>query len=132
MSQFKVTFATVVLADLAADPRITGIVESLGAQSVVEKVAAYNSGFEFKRPAGNVDGQFIFTAGCSYADAGDSADAFAAAYGLLNTQDDCVFIYGGGTLTFADAILRAVQRVKWDGVYLQLRYTFEITTMVAS
>ncbi len=125
----KVTFAGATLADHTATPRLFGVIESIGGQSVVQSENVYGGANPAKFPRGNISGQFIFTSEGSYASKALAAGAFRDSYNLLNTQGNCQLDYGGTILTFANAILHQVQRVKWDGVRLILRYSFEITTI---
>ena len=128
-SQYKVVLGTTVLCDDAATPKVTGITEQLNGSASVQVEDIYASGNKLLRPQGNVAGQFVFTAGCSFASMAASATAWKTAYGLLNTQDTVVLTYGGTTLTMANAVLKDVQRVLWDGLRLSIRYTFLITTI---
>jgi len=133
----RVTFtptgdSAVTLADSSAAPLIAGVLEQFGGASLVQTEKRYGQSTEIDFPRGNIGGDFIFTAGCSYATLDAAAGAFAAAFALLNEQGSLAFTpnpAGSVTLTMANAILRDVHRVKWDGVRLELRYTFKITTI---
>ena len=131
----KITFGSgpTTLADIAATPKVTAVVESWGGQALVQSEPLYGGPNVVKFPRGNVGGQFIFTAGCSFADRDTAAAAFATAYALLNTQGSLTVKPTGGspTITMANAILHDLQRVEWEGVWLKLRYTFEITTVTS-
>jgi hypothetical protein len=129
----KITFATATLADDTASPRIAAVIEQWGGQSVVQTEPLYGGPNLAKFPRGNVGGQFVFTAGCSYATRDLAAAAFATAWSRLNTQGALALQPTGGsaTVTMANAILRDVSRVEWAGVWLKLRYTFEITTVTS-
>ena len=128
----KVTFDSATLADDTASPRLAGIVERLGMSDVVQTEQLYAGANLAKFPRGNVGGQFVFTVGCSYASYDAAATAFKTALALLDAQATCVFTPTGSStvdLTFANAILHDVTQVEWQGVWLKLRYTFEITTI---
>ncbi len=130
----KITFATTILADDTASPRIAAVIEQWGGQSVVQTEPLYGGPNLAKFPRGNVGGQFVFTAGCSYATRDLAAAAFATAWSRLNVQDTLAVKPSGGsaTITMLNAILRDVQRVELEGVWLRIRYTFDITTVTSA
>lgn len=121
------------LADDTAAPKLAGVIEAIGAQDIVQIEPLYGGANPAKFPRGNVGGQFVFTSACSYASYNAAVDALKTAYGLLDDQGTLVFTPTGAgvphTLTMANAILHSVQVVRWTGVRLELRYTFEITTI---
>ncbi len=117
------------LVDDAANPRVAGVIEALAGRAIVQAEPLYGAANNFTAARGNVSGQFVFTAACSFANYGDAAAAMKAAYNLLNATGSLVLSYGGTTFTMANAILRDVTRVEWNGVHLKLRYTFDITTI---
>ena len=121
------------LADSSATPLIAAVIEQWGGQSVVQTEKRYGQETEIDFPRGNVGGAFVFTAGCSYDDYNDTLAAFVAGFSLLNLQGALVVTYipGSTTATMANAVLRDVHRVKWDGLRLELRYTFKITTITS-
>lgn len=127
-----IVFGSNTLCDDTASPKIAGVIEQLGGQAVVQIEDVYNSGLQVKRSQGNVGGQFVFTASCSYASYDAATTAWLTAYGLLDATDDVVVTpvhTSDVTMTMAGAILRQVQRVQWDGKWLAIRYTFEITSI---
>jgi hypothetical protein len=128
-SRFKIIFSGTTMADDAASPAAYGNIEQLGAEGDVQIEDAYNSAVPFEAPRGNLRGQFIARYGTSYSGADAAWTAFKAAQALNNTQATLVVTYAAATLTFANAILRKVERVKWDNLWLEIRLTFEITSI---
>ncbi len=128
--QFTVTPITYTLVNDTASPKITGVIESIGGQDILQKEPLYGSASPALFARGNISGHFAFSAGCSFASYALAAAALKTAYALIDSQGSCVLNYGGTTLTFPNAILQSVQRVEWQGVRLVLRYTFEITSIV--
>jgi acyl-coenzyme A thioesterase PaaI-like protein len=125
-----ITFNGVTLADDTATPRISGVVESWGAgEALVQIEPLYNAANPFTAPRGNVHGQFIFTALCSYANYAAAATAWKTLRAQGGIQADLVVNYGGTTFTFASAICRSVVPVEFQGVMLKLRYLFDVTTL---
>jgi hypothetical protein len=81
---------------------------------------------------GNIGGEFIFRSSKTYADYQTTFTQFLAEYGRLNQQGTIVLTEGSVTLTFANVILRAVQRIfdaQHSGTHMGIRYTFAITTI---
>lgn len=133
---FKVIFtiaapaaATLTVADDTAAPRITGQVEKLGGQGIPEKSNLYNSPHPGLYPRGNVSGQFIVHTSCSYKTLANQHDSLVAFYNAINTQGTVVLTMGAGIYTMANAVLASVERTYLNGVRLDLRFTFEITTI---
>lgn len=128
----KLEFGATTLADHAATPPINLIIEQWGVKSVVDSVPLVGAGFRKNFPKGNVGGQFVCTTSCSYASRAAAIAAFVAAVALINAERDLKLYEPSTTLaaTMAKAILRDVAKVEWDGVYLKLRLSFDITTVV--
>jgi hypothetical protein len=134
----KITFtptggSTVTLADHTATPAINALIEQWGGQSVVQTEKRYGQAAEIDFPRGNVGGDFVFTAGCSYTNYDGPIDAFVTAFALLDAQGALVVTPTPGvtTATMANAVLRDVHRVLLNGHRLELRYTFKITTITS-
>ena len=132
----KITFtptggSAVTLADHTASPPINALIEQWGGQSVVQTEKRYGQSTEIDFPRGNVGGEFVFTAGCSYASYDGPIDAFVTAFGLLDSQGTLIVTPtpGDTTATMADAVLRDVHRVLLNGYRVELRYSFKITTV---
>ena len=124
---------TATLADIGAAPQIAAMIEDLGGDAVVQIEDLYAGPNKAKFPRGNVGGQFVFTAACSFATADLALAALLAAYALLNIQGALnlkPFPASTG-VTFPNAILKSIRRVRLDGVILIVRYTFEITTITS-
>lgn len=121
------------LADSSATPLIAAVIEQWGGQSTVQTEKRYGQATEIDFPRGNVGGDFIFTAGCSYDSYDDTLAAFVTAFGLLNSQGTLVVTYipGSTTATMENAVLRDIHRVILNGLRLELRYTFKITTITS-
>jgi hypothetical protein len=121
------------LADHTASPAINAVIEQWGGQCVVQTEKRYGQSAEIDFPRGNVGGDFVFTAGCSYDDYDDTLAAFVTAFGLLNLQGALVVTYipGATTATMPNAVLRDVRRTVLNGLRLELRYTFKITTITS-
>jgi hypothetical protein len=121
------------LADSSATPLIAAVIEQWGGQSVVQTEKRYGQEAEIDFPRGNVGGDFVFTAGCSYENYDDTLAAFVTGFSLLNLQGVLVVTYipGSTTATMANAVLRDVHRVVLNGLRLELRYTFKITTITS-
>ena len=108
------------------------VVEQLGGSCVaqVESLAGGANLALFTR--GNVGGEFVFRSSKTYADYQTTFTQFLAEYGRLNQQGTLVITEGAVTLTFANVILRAVQRIfdaQHSGARMGVRYTFAITTI---
>ena len=127
----KIVFGSTTLVDDTASPRIAGVIERLGFRALVQTETLYGAANEIDFPRGNVGGELVFTAGCSFASYSAAADAFKAACGLVNGQGTVVVTpaTGADTLTLANAVLDNVERADWQGIWLNLRYTFKITTI---
>jgi len=125
----KVTLGATTLADDTATPRLAGVIEQLGGQAVVQVEPLYGQADMAVFPRGNISGRFVFRVFCSYASYATALTAWAAAYARLNTQDTLVLTwFTGNTLTMLGAVCTNVERTKLDGVGLEVRYTFTITT----
>ncbi|HWD94109.1 MAG TPA: hypothetical protein VG938_17390 [Verrucomicrobiae bacterium] len=83
-------------------------------------------------PQGNIGGEFIFRSSKTYANYHATFAQFQIEYGRLNQQGTLTLAEGAVTLTFANVILRAVQRIfdpQHSGARMGIRYTFAITTI---
>jgi hypothetical protein len=108
------------------------VVEQLGGSCLaqVEALAGGANLALFTR--GNVGGEFIFRSSKTYADYETTFTQFLAEYARLNQQGALVLTEGAVTLTFANVILRRVQRIfdaQHSGARMGVRYTFAITTI---
>jgi len=108
------------------------VVEQLGGACLaqVEALAGGANLALFTR--GNVGGEFIFCSSKTYADYETTFTQFLTEYGRLNQQGTLALTEGMVTLTFANVILRAVQRIfdaQHSGARMGIRYTFAITTI---
>ncbi len=129
-----ITFNNVTLADPGAAPPLYAILEDLGGEVLVQKEPLYNAPFPALFGRGNTSGQCVFSVGASYASISAAVIAFSTAYTLVGTQGTLVLVGqtgSAGQLTLANAVLRSVKRIAWQTLWLQLRYTFEITTITA-
>ena len=127
----KITFNSIVLADIAATPRVFSTVERLGNRGAIQDDLLFEDDFLTSIPRGNVAGQFVCVTTCSYASVNAAITAWKAAYDLILTKASLVWLPrpAGNYLTFANAILESVEDVEWQGVHLKIRYTFKVTTM---
>jgi hypothetical protein len=108
------------------------VVEQLGGSCLaqVEALAGGANPALFTR--GNVGGEFIFRSSKTYSDYETTFTQFLAEYARLNQQGALVLTEGAVTLTFANVIVRAVQRIfdaQHSGARMGVRYTFAITTI---
>jgi hypothetical protein len=108
------------------------VVEQLGGSCLaqVEALAGGANLALFTR--GNVGGEFIFRSSKTYADYKTTFTQFLAEYSRLNQQGALVLTEGAVTLTFANVIVRSVQRIfdaPHAGARMGIRYTFAITTI---
>lgn len=120
----------VTLGDDAA--RFAVVVEQLGGSCIaqVESLAGSPNLALFTR--GNVGGEFIFYSSKTYTDYQTTFTQFLAEYGRLNQQGALIVTEGSVTLTLANVILQAVQRIfnaQHSGTHMGIRYTFAITTI---
>jgi hypothetical protein len=79
-----------------------------------------------------VGGEFICRSSKTYADYETTFTQFLAEYARLNQQGALGLTEGAVTLTFANVIVRAVQRIfdaQHSGARMGVRYTFAITTI---
>ena len=112
--------------------RFAVVVEQLGGSCIaqVESLAGSPNLALFTR--GNVGGEFIFCSSKTYTDYQTTFTQFLAEYGRLNQQGALIVTEGSVTLTLANVILRAVQRIfnaQHSGTHMGIRYTFAITTI---
>lgn len=79
---------------------------------------------------GNAQGQFVFTVTQTFGSQ-DLANAFLKAeYARIGQQGSLAWGRGESTtFTMANAVLRAVMPARINGVQVQMRYTFDITTL---
>ncbi len=125
--------SAVTLADHTASPPVNALIEQWGGQSVVQTEKRYGQAAEIDFPRGNVGGEFVFTAGCSFVDYDSPIDAFVTAFGLIDSQGTLVVTPtpGTATATMTGAVLRDVHRVLLNGHRIELRYSFKITTITS-
>jgi len=108
------------------------VVEQLGGSCIaqVESLAGGANFALFTR--GNVGGEFVFRSSKTHTDYQTTFTQFLVEYGRLNQQGALVITEGDVTLTLANVILRAVQRIfdaQHSGARMGIRYTFAITTI---
>lgn len=118
------------LATLGDDAnKIATHIESIGGQSIdqVEPLDGAAAAVQFAR--GNVQGEFVFTAGKSHADRATAVNYFKAQFGKLNQKGSLVYTVDSATLTMAGAVLRAVTVADIVGLRWTIRYAFGITTV---
>ena len=108
------------------------VVEQLGGASIAQIEALAGGANPALFPQGNIGGEFAFRSSKTYASYHETFAQFQAEYSRLNQQGALVLTEGTVTLTFANAILRAVQRIfdaQNSGARMGIRYTFAITTI---
>jgi hypothetical protein len=108
------------------------VVEQLAGVSIAQVEALAGGANPALFPQGNIGGEFIFRSSKSYATYHETFAQFQAEYGRLNQQGALVLTEGDVTLTFANALLKAVQRIfdaQNSGARMGIRYTFSITTI---
>lgn len=109
------------------------IIEQLGGASIaqVEALAGGNNPAIFGR--GNIGGDFSFRSSKTYATYQATFAQFLIEYGRMNQQGLLVLTEGTVTMHFANAILKAVNRIfdaQHSGAHMGMRYTFAITTIL--
>jgi hypothetical protein len=120
----------VTLGDDAS--RFAIVVEQLGGASLAQVEALAGGAHQAMFARGNVGGELIFRSSKSYASYHDTFAQFLTEYGRLNQQGSLVLTEGAVTLTFANAILRGIQRLfdaHHSGAHMGIRYTFAISTI---
>jgi len=120
----------VTLGDDAA--KFTVVVERFVGASITQVEALAGGANQALFPQGNIGGEFIFHSSRTYVSYHETFAQFRAEYGRLNQQGALVLAEGAVTLTFANAILKAVQRIfdaQHAGARMGIRYTFAITTI---
>jgi hypothetical protein len=107
-------------------------VEQLGGACVAQSETLAGSANLALFPRGNVGGEVVFHSSKTYPAYHDTFTQFRAEYGRLNQQGTLVLIEGAVTLTFANAVLKGVQRIfdaQHSGAHMGIRYNFAITTI---
>lgn len=108
------------------------VVEQLGGASIAQVESLAGGAHQALFARGNVGGEFVFRSAKSYASYHATFAQFLIEYGRLNQQGSLVLTEGAVTLTFANVILRGVQRLfdaQHSGAHMGIRYTFAITTI---
>ncbi len=108
------------------------VVEQLGGACIAQVEALAGGANLALYTRGNVGGEFIFSSSKTYADYETTFTQFLAEYARLNQQGALVLTEGAVTMTFANVIVRAVQRIfdaQHSGARMGVRYTFAITTI---
>jgi hypothetical protein len=121
----------VTLGDDASKFAVT--VEQLGGSCLTQVESLAGGANPALFPRGNIGGEFIFRSSKSYASYHATFTQFQAEYGRLNQQGTLALTEGGVTLTFVNAVLKAVQRIfdaQNSGARMGIRYTFAITTIL--
>jgi hypothetical protein len=129
-----ITFNNAKLADPGASPPLYAMLEELGGEAIIQKEPLYNTAFPALFPRGNVSGRCVFTVAGSYASISAAVIALSTACSLAGTQGTLAILGqtgGAGTLTMPGAVLRGAKRTKWQSLFLEIRYTFEITQITA-
>jgi hypothetical protein len=109
------------------------VVEKLGGSCLaqIEPLAGGANPALFARA--NVGGELVFRSSKTYANYHATFAQFQTEYGRLNQQGTMVLTEGTITLTFANAILKTVERMfggQHSGAHMAIRYTFAITTIL--
>jgi hypothetical protein len=129
-----ITFNNTTLADPGAAPPRYAILEDLGGEALIQKEPLYNAPFPALFPRGNTNGQCVFTVAASYGSIAAAVIAFSTAYSLVGSQGTLTLLGqtgSAGMFTMPTAILRSAKRTKWQTLFLEIRYTFEITQITA-
>lgn len=108
------------------------VVEQLGGSCIAQLEPLAGSHNLALITRGNVGGEFVFRSSKTYSDYQTTFTQFLAEYSRLNAQGALVVTEGAVTITFANAILRAVQRIfdaQHSGTRMGIRYTFAISTI---
>jgi hypothetical protein len=108
------------------------VVEQLAGASITQIEPLAGGANPALFPQGNIGGEFIFRSSKTYATYHETFAQFQAEYSRLNQQGRLVLNEGSVTLTFANAVLKAVQRIfdgQHSGARMGIRYTFSITTI---
>ncbi len=108
------------------------VVEQLGGASVAQSETLAGGANIALFPRGNVGGELVFRSSKTYPSYHATFTQFQVEYGRLNQQGMLALIEGEVTLTFANAVLKAVQRLfdgQHSGAHMGIRYTFAITTI---
>lgn len=108
------------------------VVEQFAGASIAQVEALAGGANQALFSRGNIGGEFVFRSSKTYASYHETFAQFQAEYGRLNQQGTLVLVEGSVPLTFANAILRAVQRIfdaQNSGARMGIRYTFSITTI---
>jgi hypothetical protein len=120
-------------ATLADDAnKFAAVIEQLGGNSIaqVEPLAGGLNPALFAR--GNVGGDLVFRSSKTYADYQTTFAQFKTEYARLNQKGTLMLTEGVQTLTFANAVLKGLQRMfdgSSSGTRMGIRYTFTITTI---
>jgi hypothetical protein len=108
------------------------VVEQFAGASIAQVEALAGGANPVLLPQGNIGGEFIFRSSKTYATYHETFAQFLAEYGRLNQQGALVLTEGSVTITFANAVLKGVQRIfdaQNSGARMGIRYTFAITTI---
>lgn len=108
------------------------VLEQMGGAAVAQIEPLAGGPFKVSFPRGNVDGELVFNSSKTYASYAETFTQFKTEYGRLNQQGTLVLKEGAITLTFANAIVKGVQRMfggPAGGARMAIRYTFNITTL---
>jgi hypothetical protein len=121
----------VTLGDDAS--KFATVIEQLGGSCLAQIEPLAGGANPAMFPRGNIGGEFIFRSSKTYASYHLTFAQFQTEYSRINQQGTLVLTEGDATLTFANAILKAVQRIfnaQNSGAHMGIRYTFAITTIV--
>lgn len=124
---YTIAFGATTLADLSAGDHFLIEDMSLRAVEQVDELAFADYASRIMR--GNKIGVFAFVVSRSFATGAASATAYKAAEAMVGTSGTLVATVGAVSMTMAGANLKEVERVKWDGVRLAIRYRFSRSTM---
>lgn len=108
------------------------LVEHLGGSCLIQNDALAGGVNPATFARGNISGEIIFRSSKTYASYQATFSQFQTEYSRLNQAGTLVLTESGTTLTFANAVLKAVQRIfdaQHSGAHMGIRYTFAITTI---
>jgi hypothetical protein len=103
--------------------------ERLGAAGLEQVVPLFQGANPFRQMLGNVCGDCIFTAARSHADRASAAAFFKGEAARVGQKGNLVLTIDSASLTMANATLRSVAAIAFDGTRWTLRYGFGITTI---
>src|SRR4051812_18073400 len=120
MARLKITYGADTLGDDNTGYLIN--VDDWGGNGLEQVDPLAFAGFVSRKMMGNTQGDFVFTVRHSHANWDAAATYWKAEYARIGGKDSTVVTFpAGGTLTMANATMRAVELVKWVGIRLEIR-----------